>query len=128
MFTSNPEKGNVTEVSTANIVNSEIAGRIPLCSPQTPLTDMLFGDNVCDKIDNLTKGQKVAALVTNVEDSTSFVARGRGGGMRRRRTGGRGYHHRRGRFLGKSGQGRGPKRQSRGHSRKDNGKGQKKDM
>jgi hypothetical protein len=41
---------------------------------------MLFGDNVCDKIDSLTKGQKAAALVTGSDQgSGSSRFRGRRG-------------------------------------------------
>ena len=63
---------------------------------------MLFGDNVCDKIDSLTKGQKAATLVTG-SDQGSGSSRFRG-----RRRGGRGnFRSGRGRFLGRRGSDRG---------------------
>lgn len=77
-----------------------------LCSSKTPVTDMLFGDNVCDKIDSLTKGQKAAALVTG-SDQGSGSSRFRGD-FRGRRRGGRGnFRSGRGRFLGRRGSDRG---------------------
>jgi hypothetical protein len=67
---------------------------------------MLFGDNVCDKIDSLTKGQKAAALVTG-SDQGSGSSRFRGD-FRGRRRGGRGnFRSGRGRFLGRRGSDRG---------------------
>ena len=75
-----------------------------LCSTQTPLTDMLLGDNVCEKIDSLTKGQKVAALVSSENNSSGsgYTSRGRGGNKHRRRGGFRARLAARGRhFLGR---------------------------
>ena len=77
-----------------------------LCSSKTPVTDMLFGDNVCDKIDSLTKGQKAAALVTG-SDQGSGSSRFRGD-FKGRRRGGRGnFRSGIGRFLGRRGSDRG---------------------
>ena len=103
-----------------------------LCSSQTQVTDMLFGDNVCEKIDSLTKGQKAAALVASNEQVPPSY-RYKGSSRHRRRGGSRGYPRSvRGRFLGRRGSGRGGRKLGSSHgsirsaSQKD--KDRKKDM
>ena len=86
-----------------------------LCTTQTPITDMLFGDDVSDKIDNLTKGQKVAALVSNRDFVPGYYSNGHNIARGSSRGGTRGNRRIRGgrnRFLGRGSQRR-PRRRPR---------------